>query len=394
MPEPLGKGIYWVGAIDWDLRSFHGYITQKGSSYNAYLIVDEKIALIDAVKAEYAPKLMARVGQLIDPAKIDYVISLHVEMDHSGGLPYVLEQAPNAQLITSTPAGIKGLEAHFGPMEIQPVKTGDVLSLGSRSLHFLQTPMLHWPDNTVAFMPEEGILFSSDAFGQHYASTARYDDQVPQDTLFFEAAKYYANIVLPFGTQTQKALQALEGLEIKTIAPAHGIIWRTPEGIAKITEKYAQWARQDTQEKALVVYDTMWDSTSLMAHAIAEGFEEAGLSVNVMPLQINHISDIMAELLETKYIAIGSPTLNNNMLPTVAGFLSYMKGLGAKNRIGMAFGSYGWSGQSAPLIQEFLQGLNWELPLDPQRSIYIPNTEFLEELHQKAASLAANKVSE
>jgi flavorubredoxin len=381
----LAPGIYWVGVVDWDLRYFHGYVTQRGSSYNAYLIVDEKIALIDTVKAPFAESLLRKISQIIDPDKVDYLVSLHVEMDHAGSIPYMMQHLPHAKLVTSAPAGIKGLEAHFGPLKAQTVKSGDVLSLGQHSLHFLQTPMLHWPDNTAAFMPEEGILFSSDAFGQHYASTARFDDEVPEEKLFFEAAKYYANIVLPYGGQTAKALAAVGPLNPKILAPAHGIIWRSK--IPQIVAKYADWAVQKTTDKAVVVYDTMWNSTAKMAEAITEGFEAAGLPVQRMALQQNHISDIIVELLEAKYIAVGSSTLNNNMLPTVASFLTYMKGLAVKARTGIAFGSYGWSGQSADQIQAILQGLGWQLPLEPQKQVYVPSRSDLDALAASAKNL-------
>ncbi len=387
MLKPLAEGIYWVGAVDWDLRRIHGYNTQRGSSYNSYLIIDEKIALIDTVKASFAPRLMERVSAFIDPAGIDYIISLHGGMDHSSGLPYIMEKAPNAKLITGTPEGIKILEAHLGPLAIMPVKTGDILSLGSRSLHFLQTPMLHWPDNTMAYLPEEGILFSGDAFGQHYAACARRDNEVPGDTLFYEALKYYGNILLPFGSQTKTVLDATGDLDIKTIAPAHGIIWRTSEGIKKIRAQYAKWAVQSTVNKAAVVYDTMWNSTKAMAEAITDGFCEAGIPVKLLSLGQNQVSDIIAELLEAKYIAIGSPTLNNNLLPSMAGFLSYLRGLGIKNRTGLAFGSYGWSGQGAGQIQDTLRELNWNLPYKPISQVYIPKAEELAQLKARIKNM-------
>jgi flavorubredoxin len=381
MSQPqLAPGIYWVGAVDWDLRYFHGYITQRGSSYNAYLIVDEKIALIDTVKAPFAATLLDHVAAIVPPEKVDYLISLHVEMDHSGAIPFMLKACPNARLITSAPAGLAGLRAHFGELEAQTVQTGDVLNLGQRNLHFVQTPMLHWPDNTVAFMPEEGILFSSDAFGQHYASSARFDDEAPEQKLFHEAAKYYANIVLLFGAQTCKALETVGPLNPKILAPSHGLIWRSmPE---KIIAKYADWGKQKLVDKAVVVYDTMWHSTEAMAQTITQAFCDAGLEVEQMNLQANHISDVMAALLEAKYIAIGSSTINNQMLPSVAGFLTYMKGLKPQGRVGLAFGSYGWSGQSMAQISEIMNALGWEQPIEPQRIRYIPDKEALRRLGQ------------
>ena len=376
----LAPGIYWVGAVDWDLRYFHGYITQRGSSYNAYLIVDEKIALIDTVKAPFAATLLDHVAAIAPPEKVDYLISLHVEMDHSGSLPFMIKSCPNAQLVTSAPAGLAGLTAHFGELDAQTVKTGDVLSLGKYSLHFVQTPMLHWPDNTAAFLPEEGILFSSDAFGQHYASSRRFDDEVPEQKLMHEAAKYYANIILPFGAQTCKALEVIAPLKPKILAPSHGLIWRglTEEIIAN----YADWGQQKLTDKAVVVYDTMWHSTEAMAQTITQAFTDRGLMVEQMNLQANHMSDVMVALLGAKYIAIGSSTINNHMLPSVAGFLNYMKGLAPKGRVGLAFGSYGWSGQSAAQISEVMNSLGWEQPIEPQRIRYIPDKEALQKLRR------------
>ncbi|MCL1974918.1 MAG: FprA family A-type flavoprotein [Firmicutes bacterium] len=385
MNVQLAPGIYWVGAVDWDLRYFHGYITQRGSSYNAYLIVDEKIALIDTVKAPFAATLLENVAAIIPPDKVDYLISLHVEMDHSGSLPFMLKACPNAQLVTSAPAGISGLTAHFGELTAQTVKTGDVLNLGSRNLHFVQTPMLHWPDNTVAFMPEEGILFSSDAFGQHYASSMRFDDEVAPQKIFHEAAKYYANIVMPFCQQTCKALEVIAPLKPKILAPAHGLIWRSLT--ESIISKYSDWGVQKLEDKAVVVYDTMWHSTEAMAQTITQAFTDEGLEVEQMNLQANHMSDVMVALLAAKYIAIGSSTINNQMLPSVAGFLAYMKGLTPRNRIGLAFGSYGWSGQSATQISEIMNGLGWAQPLPAQRIRYIPNKESLAKLGEAVQSM-------
>ena len=387
MAPQLAPGIYWVGAVDWDLRYFHGYITQRGSSYNAYLIVDEKIALIDTVKAPFAAALLDHVAAIVPPEKVDYLVSLHVEMDHSGSIPFMLEACPNARLVTSAPAGLAGLTAHFGKLAAQTVKTGDVLSLGRRSLHFVQTPMLHWPDNTVAFMPEEGILFSSDAFGQHYASSMRFDDEVPEEKLFHEAAKYYANIVLPYGAQTCKAVETIAPLKPKILAPAHGLIWRTLT--EKVASKYADWGAQKLENKAVIVYDTMWHSTEAMAQTITKAFAAEGMEVEQMNLQANHMSDVMVALLSAKYIAIGSSTINNQMLPSVAGFLTYMQGLTPKGRVGLAFGSYGWSGQSASQIGEVMNALGWEQPVEPQRIRYIPDKEALRQLEQAVRDMAA-----
>lgn len=376
----LAPGVYWVGQIDWNLRYFHGYTTQRGSSYNAYLVVDEKIALIDTVKAPFVGDLLRDVAEIVPLDKIDYVVSLHVEMDHSGGIPEVLRACKNAKLVTSAPAGIRGLSAHFGPMEAIPVKTGDKLSLGARSLRFLQTPMLHWPDNTAALLVEEGILFSSDAFGQHYACSLRFDDEVPKGLLFAEAAKYYANIILPFGGQVQKTLGAVKALGPKILAPAHGIMWRTY--LPEILGKYEHWASYENSGGAVVIYDTMWHATESMARRIGAVFARQGVPVEVMSLQSDPMSDIVTSMMEAKYVAIGSPTINSGILPTAAGLLSYVKGLSPKNKVGFAFGSYGWSGQGAPQIQQAMAELNWELPWEPFRQVYTPTEQSLGELEK------------
>jgi flavorubredoxin len=260
------------------------------------------------------------------------------------------------------------------------VKSGDTLTLGKRSLSFVQTPMVHWPDNMVSYCPEEKILFSNDAFGQHIASSERFDDEYPFNLLIEEAAKYYANIVLPYGQQVQKALAVVGGLPIDIIAPSHGIIWRSH--IADIVAEYTKWSANDTVEKALIIYDTMWKSTEKIAFAIADAFENRSIHVRMCDLKVNHISDIMTEILTAKYICVGSPTLNNNILPTVAAFLTYMKGLAPKGRIGMAFGSYGWGGQSVGIVDNILKECGFEM-MESIRLQYIPEEETLREVQNK-----------
>ncbi|OGJ92296.1 MAG: MBL fold metallo-hydrolase [Candidatus Raymondbacteria bacterium RifOxyA12_full_50_37] len=378
-PVQLAESIYWVGGIDWNLRNFHGYLTQRGSTYNAYLIIDEKITLIDTVKHYLTDELFERVSQVVDPAKIDYVVANHVEMDHSGGLPAVLEKAPNATLFTS-PNGEKGLKEHFkNNWNFKAVKNGETLSLGKHSLAFTHTPMVHWPDNMVTWCPEEKILFSNDAFGQHIASAERFDDEYPLETILAEAMKYYANIVLPYGAQVQKALEALAGLPIRLIAPSHGIAWRAH--VPEILKRYQAWSANITGRKAVIVYDTMWDSTAKMAAAIRSGFEEKDVPVVMASLQHNHMSDIMTEIMTAQYVCVGSPTLNNNLLPTVAAFLTYMKGLAPKNRIGLAFGSYGWGGQSIEQVNDVLKECGWTM-MNPLKVKYIPSQDDLSSVRE------------
>lgn len=376
-PVMVKDNIYWVGGIDWDLRDFHGYKTQRGTTYNAYLVMDEKITLIDTVKHYMFDEMMARISQVVDPSKIDYIVSNHVEMDHSGSLPELLKVAKNAKLYTS-PNGEKGLNAHYkNDWNFTVVKSGDSLSLGKRSIHFVQTPMVHWPDNMVSYMPEEKMLFSNDAFGQHIASSERFDDQLPLDIIIEEAQKYYANIVLPYGAQVQKALTAASGLEIETICPSHGLIWRSK--IPAILKEYVKWSGNETQEKAVIIYDSMWNSTKQIAYAIQSAFESKGISTQMRSLKSSHISDIMTDVITSKYICVGSPTLNNGILPSVSAFLTYMKGLAPKNRIGLAFGSYGWSGESVGVVEEILKGCKFEM-LDNIKIRYVPEGKNLQEV--------------
>ena len=375
----IKKNIYWVGGIDWDLRNFHGYLTQKGSTYNAYLIVDEKITLIDTVKSYLFDEMLERISSVVDPTKIDYIVSNHVEMDHSGAVPRMKEINPNAVIITS-PNGQKGLEEHYGDLNYTVVKTGDTLNTGNHTLSFVETQMVHWPDNMMTYLKEEKILFSNDAFGQHIATSERFDSDYFFDIILEEARKYYANIVLPFAPQVRKALEAASSLDIDVIAPSHGIIWK--DNINEIIKSYDEWSNNTTKKKALIIYDTMWDSTKKIAKTIQKIFEATGFTTKLLNLQANHISDIMTECIDAEYICVGSPTLNNNMLPTVAAFLTYMKGLAPKNRKGLAFGSFGWGGQSVSQIDEILKSCKFET-LEPIKVKYIPKETDLIEIEKK-----------
>lgn len=385
-PVEVKPGVYWVGSIDWDLRSFHGYLTQKGSTYNAYLVVDEKIVLVDTVRHYLFEEMLSRISEITDPSGIDYLVSNHVEMDHSGSLPRVLEIAPHARVITS-PQGEKGLRRHFKRnWDFVVVKSGDTIRIGQRSLQFYLTPMVHWPDNMVTYVPEEKLLLSNDAFGQHLASAQRFDDEVGWEIACEEAAKYYANIVLPYGGQVKKALSGLSGLNIEMVAPSHGIIWRTY--LPKIMEFYQKWANNETERRALIVYDTMWGSTSKIACSLQEGLEKESIPVTMRALKTNHISDILTDVLFSQAILVGSPTLNNGMLPTVGAFLTYLKGLRPKKRIGFAFGSYGWGGQAIKEIETVMENLGWETALPSINLQYVPDEEELDKVKKMGQKLA------
>lgn len=381
----MKKGIYWVGAVDWSMRSFHGYSTRRGSSYNAYLILDEKITLIDTVKAPFVAELLERVSSVIDPAKIDYIISNHVEPDHSGSLPIMAKCCPNAKIVTSAPNGLKGLTGRYGELPYQSVKTGETLSLGARTLSFVATPMLHWPDSMVTYCPEEKLLFSNDAFGQHLAANRRFDDENDLHIIMEEAKKYYANILMLYGKQAQTALAALGSLPIEMILTGHGVSWRAH--IPVILDAYKKWSAGELEEKAVVVFDSMWGSTERLAKAITDAFTAKGVPVAYFDLRADHISDVITEVLTSKYLAVGSPTINNQMMPPVAAFLCYLKGFVPKGRKAFAFGSFGWGGQSVGLVEDELKAAGCEICLEKIRVKDVPTPDDLSALREKILAL-------
>jgi flavorubredoxin len=379
MPIELAPKVYWVGAIDWTIRDFHGYLTEDGSTYNAYLIVDDHITLIDTVKKEFVPEMLARVAEIVDPAKIEYIVSNHVEMDHSGGLPEVIARVQPAKVFCS-PRGKDGLSRHFKQAwPLVEVKTGSELSIGRYNLAFLETPMLHWPDSMMTYLKEEQLLFSSDAFGAHLASSERFDDDLPASPLNYprQLKKYYANILMPFGgliTQLFGKIAQL-GLTFKIIAPDHGLIYRKNPGW--VLAAYQHWAAGEVEPKALVIYDTMWHSTELLAEAFTAGLMDAGVETQMHHLRRTHASDIITEVLEAGLLLFGSPTLNNQMFPTMGEFLTYLKGLAPKNKAAAAFGSFGWSGQAVGLINQEIEAMKLKLAHEGFKVKYIPDPEEL-----------------
>jgi flavorubredoxin len=376
----LTKGIYWVGAIDWDVRDFHGYSTYRGTTYNAFLIIDEKVTLFDTVKSSHINEMLGNIRQIIDPEKIDYIVVNHVEMDHSGGLPAMMDLVKPEKLICS-PMGQKAIIDHFHredwPFEV--VKSGSEISLGKRTIQFLETRMLHWPDSMFSFVKEDGILFSSDAFGQHYATSERFDDQVDMSEVMHESAKYYANILYLYSPLIKKLLATVSSLnlDIKMIAPDHGVIWRTH--LTKILEAYDHWSRNEAGKKVLVIYDSMWHSTESMAQAVETGLRETGVSTRLINLKVHHRSDVMTEVLGAKAVVLGSSTLNNGLLPRMAGFLMYMRGLKPTNKFGATFGSYGWSGEAVGLMNTALQDMRIDVIEEGLRMKYVPDEQKLKE---------------
>jgi flavorubredoxin len=390
----LTNGVYWVGVVDWNLRDFHGYTTPRGGTYNAYLIVDEKIALVDTVKHGFAGEMVERIREIIDPSKIDYIVSNHVEMDHSGSLPKIMKIAVNAQVI-ATEKGKEGLLRYYrANWNFRTVKTGDELMLGKKTLFFITAPMLHWPDSMFTYLKEDQILLSNDGFGQHLASSFRFDEDVCSllgyecDTVMDEAAKYYANILMPFAGIILKKIEELQklGIEIKMIAPSHGMIWTNPE---KIIDAYLKWANGVSKQKVLVVYDTMWNSTEIMANEILRGVADSGVEAALFHLRKNEWSEIVKEVLEARAVIIGSPTLNNGMFPTVGGFLTYLMGLRPKNKLWVTFGSYGWAGGAVKAVNEKLKSSGYE-PIESLEVNFRPDDADLGKcyaLGQKIASM-------
>lgn len=381
----ISENIYWVGAVDWSMRNFHGYETGRGTTYNAYLILDDKITLIDTVKAGFEDELISRISTIINPAQIEIIVSSHVEPDHSGALKKIAAFAPDAEIITTNPNGLKGLTARYGKLNYKPVKAGDAISIGKRTLQFVPTPMLHWPDSMVTYCPEEKILFSNDAFGEHLATSMRFDDETDLEIILREAKKYYANILMPFGKQAQNALKILGGLEIRMIATGHGVIWRSH--IDKIIDCYKSWSAGEVSERAVVVFDSMWHSTEILAQTITEAFAKRGIPAAYYDIKVNPLSDIVTDIFTSKYLAVGSPTINNQMMPTIAAFLCYIKGLRPVNHKGFAFGSYGWGGQSIGMVEDELKSAGVEIILDKIRVANLPTTQQLDDITEKILSL-------
>lgn len=372
------EGINWVGAVDWAVRDFHGYSTHKGTTYNSFLILDDKVTLFDTVKKPFKNDMLHNIYKVIEPSKIDYLVVNHVEPDHSGSLPEIMEVVKPEKLFCSS-RGKKALLDHYHredwPYEV--VGTGQEISLGKRTVQFIETRMIHWPDSMFSYVKEDALLIASDGFGQHWATSERFNDEVDPSELMAHAAKYFANILLPYSGLIQKLLAAVQQMDLKIdmICPDHGLIWRKDP--LQIVAAYDRWSKQETKKKAVVVYDTMWHSTETMAKAVADGLIEGGVSTKMLDLSVDHRSDVMTELLDAKAIVLGSSTLNNNMLPRMADMLCYMKGLRPINKVGAAFGSFGWSGEAVKHMTNTLEEMKVKV-VSPGVSLqFVPNHEGL-----------------
>ena len=385
----LAEDINWVGVVDWNIRDFHGYTTRRGSTYNAYLIKDEKTALVDTVKQAFSGELVQKVSELVDPEKIDYIIINHVEMDHSSSLPIVAKHAKNATIIASQ-KGKDAIIEHYGPdFNIQTVKSGDELKLGKRTLKFLEAPMLHWPDSMFTYIVEDKILMPNDAFGQHLATPQRFDDEVDEHVLMEEAKTYYANILMLLGGMITRKIQEVVqlGIPIDMIAPSHGIIWRSNP--SKIINAYLEWSSGKSQNKVVIVFDTMWGSTDKMARAIAEGVTSQGVDVKMLKLRSSDNTEAMTEILDAKAVVVGSPTLNNQMFPTIGQFLTYATGLRPKDKLWAFFGSYGWGGGAVRNMTETVKKVGFQT-YEPGIEIkYVPDQEDLKKCFEFGQQVAA-----
>jgi anaerobic nitric oxide reductase flavorubredoxin len=379
-PIEVKNGIYWVGAIDWAVRDFHGYETPRGTSYNNYLVLDDEPALLDSVKYDFADSMIQNVRALIDPSKIRHFIVNHIENDHASATEKVIRLMPDAT-VYMTERAKKGLERFFdiSKWNIRVVKTGDTISLGKRHLLFLETPMLHWPDSMVTYIPEDKVLISQDAFGQHIASSARFDDEFischSQAELEDAIIDYYANILMPFGPLIKAKIAEIQklNLDIQIIAPDHGIIWRANPG--KILQMYMDMAEGKAEESVCIVYDTMWHGTERMAQPIAEGVRDEGLECRVIKLRATPQSVAIKEFWRARGTLLGSPTMNNILFPTVAQFLTYLRGLRPKNRVMGAFGCYGWGGGAVKEAYEEIKRLGLESYEPGLQLLYRPSLE-------------------
>ena len=389
-PQEIKKGIYWVGAVDWNVRNFHGhtYTTKRGTTYNSYLIVDEKVALIDTVLPAFAPELIARIKEVIDPAKIDYVIANHVETDHSGSMPELMRLCPKAKVL-GTQKCKEGLYKHYyADWDFQAVKSGDEIKLGKRRLVFLEAAMLHWPDSMFTYIPEDELLMPNDAFGQHYATSARFNDQVDQAVLMEESRKYYANILWPLSGLVLRKIEEVQkmNIPIKMIAPSHGLIWRSDP--AQIIKAYLGWAGQKPSAKTVIVYETMWGSTEKMARAIARGLVDSGMGVQLFDINQADRTEVITEMLDARGFLFGSSTHDNDMLPQISGFLELVKGFKAKNRIAGVFGSFGWAGGAVKEIEEVVKLSGIELAVPSISAKFVPDTDELNACYEFGRSFA------
>ena len=395
MKKQINEYISWIGKTDWELKKFHGdeFTTNKGSSYNAYLIQDEKTVLIDTVWLPYDKEFVNNLKQEIDIHKIDAIIMQHGEIDHSGSLVELMREIPDTP-IYCTANGVKSIKGQYHQeWNFIPVKTGDTLNIGKNTLKFIEAPMLHWPDTMFTYMEGADVLFSNDGFGQHLASEYLYADEVEQSVLWEQALTYYANILAPFGLLVNKKIQEILGmnLKIQMICPSHGLIWRkSPE---QIVQKYLEWANNYKENQITILYDTMWNSTRKMAESIAEGIQEVDkkVTIKIMNTAKDDKTEVLTEVFKSKMILVGSPTVNNGYLHSIAGILEMIKGMKLKNKKAAAFGSYGWSGEAVGQITESLKKSGFEIINDGMKQMWTPDEEMKKQCIEFGKSMIENE---
>ncbi|HRU06550.1 MAG TPA: flavodoxin domain-containing protein [Candidatus Brocadiia bacterium] len=379
MTIEIAKGVEWIGVVDWGIRHFHGFelSTHRGTTYNSYLIRDKKIAVVDTAWAPFRDEYIERLAAAVDPLKIDYVVTNHSEPDHSGALPALMRLAKNATVVVST-RGAESVPGHYHEKwNFKAVKTGDRISLGETEMVFVEAPMLHWPDSMFTYLAGRNLLMPNNAFGQHYATAFRFNDLVNQEELFEEAIKYYANILTPFSDLVLKKIEDVLALKlpVDVIAPSHGVIWRKDP--LQIVHKYQEWAAQKPDSSAVILYDTMWEATRKMAEAVGAGLAAAGVPFKLFHMATADRNDVITEVFKAKAVIIGSPTLNRGLLPTIMPILEDLKGLRFKNKIGAAFGSYGWSGESPKVIEEHLAACKIPLAAESVKAKWQPTPDDL-----------------
>ena len=374
------------------MRDFHGYQTLRGSTYNAYLIRDQETALVDTVRAPFAQDLLGNIAELTDLSGLDYVIANHAEPDHSGALPALMHACPQATVVCDAKC-VDTLGRYYdtGGWRFHVVATGDTLELGARTLSFLEVPMVHWPESMLTYCPQEKLLLSSDAFGQHYASSGRFDDEEPLEVVMAEAKTYYANIVMLYGKPIAKALEAASQLDIEMIAPGHGVIWRSH--LDSILSAYSDWVVCRPRPKVLVIYDTMWHSTEKMAHAVVEGATRPGVEAKLLDIGATGRTVLATEVLDAAVVAFGSPTLNKTLMPDAAAVLTYLKGLAPTGKAGFAFGSYGWAPAGPREVETYLREMKFDILREPLTAQYRPTPEVLAEC-RAAGQMLADKAQE
>ncbi|MFO7947410.1 MAG: MBL fold metallo-hydrolase [Armatimonadota bacterium] len=390
MYKQIAENIYWVGVVDWELEHFHGHelSTQRGSSYNAYLIKDDKNVLVDTVWTPYEDEFMQTLSEIIDPADLDYIIANHSEVDHAGAMSELMRHATNAEVIVSK----RGLDSFAGnyhhDWNVRAVETGETLDIGKNQLVFIEAPMLHWPDSMFTYVSGANILMPNDAFGQHYATSGRFNDEVNQDELWYEALKYYVNILTPFSRQVSKKIDELVEMDVPVdmIAPSHGVIWR--DNPMQIVEKYKEWAAQEPEQSAVILYDTMWDATGKMARAIGEGLDQEDVPYKIHHMATSDRNDVLVDVFKARTIAVGSPTFNLGVLGGITPILEEMRGLKLQNKLGAAFGSYGWAPKSVQIIEELLERGGFELARDGLLCKWQPGPEEIKECRQFGRDLA------